>query len=83
MSHVRSIYVLCLRGRGVRVSGWVEESRVRVRERKGNFPFLDFSNLKSAPTSSFFRSPKYNIPPLEARPGPPANIEHRELFNNS
>ena len=68
------VFTLIPQLKGVRVSDWIGVSRDRVCEMKVNFPFLDFFNSKSAPISSFFRSPEYNIPLLEARPVPPANI---------
>ena len=68
LKFILCISVLCL------LYVYIENKTKIINLKRKNFPFLDFSNSKSLPTSSFFRSPKYNIPSLEARPGPPANI---------
>ena len=80
------VFILMSQLRGIRVSGWAEESRGRLCEIKVNFPFLDFSNSESAPTLPFFRSPKYNIPTSRGETRAPritSNIENFAIIVKS
>ena len=79
------MFILMPQLKGVRVNGWVEKSRGRVCEMKVNFSFLDLSNSKRAPTSSFFDLQNIIYPPRgETRtPLQTSNIENFAIIVKS